>query len=180
MNHNFDAVYQFQQELFDFLRNRFNVVNKIFFFSDGAGSQYKNKKNFYQLCQYKKTQNFDVEWHFFATSHGKGPCDGIGGSFKRNAMKTSLQRPFENQITNAKELYEWAISKDSTMTYRFCTKESYAEIETELIYTFKNVQTVTGTQKFHSFIPINDNEIRALRYSTSNESRTFQLIKKYN
>jgi hypothetical protein len=22
------------------------------------------------------------EWHFFATSHGKGPCDGIGGTLK--------------------------------------------------------------------------------------------------
>ena len=31
-----------------------------------------------------------AEWNFFATSHGKGPPDGVGGFIKREAAKASL------------------------------------------------------------------------------------------
>ena len=51
--------------------------------------------------------DFDVEceWHFFATSHGKSPCDGIGGMVKRTTGGTSLQRPYENQILTPQDMY---------------------------------------------------------------------------
>jgi hypothetical protein len=39
----------------------------------------------------KKDFNVEAEWHFFATSHGKGLCDGIGGTVKRMARRASLQ-----------------------------------------------------------------------------------------
>jgi hypothetical protein len=42
-----------------------------------------------------KTLNEDsgvlAEWHFFATSHGKSACDGVGGTLRRLAPKASLQ-----------------------------------------------------------------------------------------
>jgi hypothetical protein len=31
------------------------------------------------------------KWHFFTTSHGKFPCDGIDGTLKRLARWASLQ-----------------------------------------------------------------------------------------
>jgi len=34
----------------------------------------------------------------FAISHGKPPCDRIGGIMKRTATKVSLQRPYKGQI----------------------------------------------------------------------------------
>ena len=37
-------------------------------------------------------------WSFFATSHGKSPCDGLGGKVKRKIVPASLQRPITNQI----------------------------------------------------------------------------------
>lgn len=176
LKHNYDAVFQFQQELFKYLREKFGTIDKIFFYSDGAGSQYKNKKNFYQLCQYKKNENFDVEWHFFATSHGKGPCDGIGGAFKRNATRASLQRPYTNQITTAKDLYEWAIASESTIEFRFCTEVDYNRVERHLKSKFNKVLTISGTQKYHSFIPIDEKHIKAVRFSDSEEFETFLLI----
>ena len=52
-----------------------------------------------------------AEWHFFATSHGKGPCDGVGGTVKRLAARASLQRPINNQITTPRQLFEFAESE---------------------------------------------------------------------
>ena len=68
-------------------------INKLIYFSDGAASQYKNFKNFINLCHHEKDFDMKAEWHFFATSHGKVPCDGLGGTIKRLAAKASLQRP---------------------------------------------------------------------------------------
>ena len=59
------------------------LIKKLYFISDGAASQYENRKNFASLCQLKNKYKIEGEWHFFATSHGKGPCDAIGGTLKR-------------------------------------------------------------------------------------------------
>lgn len=68
-DHYFPQVYLFKRKLVDYLKNKFGNVNKIFFFSDGAPMQYKNKKNFFDLCQ-MKMKGIETEWAFFATAHG--------------------------------------------------------------------------------------------------------------
>jgi hypothetical protein len=47
-------------------------------------------------------------WHFFATSHGKSPCDGIGGTVKRLTARASLQRPLNHQILTPQDMFEFA------------------------------------------------------------------------
>ena len=69
-----------------------NIVKKVYDFSDGAASQYKNKKNFVNLAFHNR--DFKNR-HFFATDHGKGPPDGLGGTVKREAARASLKRPLE-------------------------------------------------------------------------------------
>ena len=53
-------------------------------------TQYKNRKNFVYLAYHTEDNNIPAEWHLFATSHGKGSCDGIGGTLKRHATRVSL------------------------------------------------------------------------------------------
>ena len=48
---------------------------------------------------------------FCATSHGKGACDGIGGTVKRAAHSESLRRPYANQILDVESLYKYLSSK---------------------------------------------------------------------
>ena len=48
-----------------------------------------------------------IVWNFFATSHGKSPCDGIGGTVKRLTTKASLQSPVDHQILNASDMYKF-------------------------------------------------------------------------
>ncbi|CAH0553558.1 unnamed protein product [Brassicogethes aeneus] len=54
-----------------------------------------------------------AEWHFFASYHGKGPCDGVGETLKRGAARASLQLPFDKQISNPRELYQWAAQSNN-------------------------------------------------------------------
>lgn len=73
LQHNFFAVFAFQRKLVDYLRReeKFQHINKLTFFLDGAPTQYKNKYNFFNACLFKEHFGFDAELHYFATSHGE-------------------------------------------------------------------------------------------------------------
>jgi hypothetical protein len=110
-------------------------------------------KKFINLCYHKEEFNVEAKWHFSATAHGKGPCDGIGGTVKRLAAKASLQRPYDNQILTPIQLYEWAKQNISGIHFTFSTQEDYIESEKFLEERFKQAITIKGTQQFHSFTP---------------------------
>lgn len=65
--HDSCAVNLFNSKLICFLGKQFGIENikKIYYFSDGATSQYKNKYNFINLFYYKKDFKVDAELNFF-------------------------------------------------------------------------------------------------------------------
>lgn len=69
-NHFFEQVFLFKRKLVDYMKNKWTNVTKIFFFSDGAPTQYKNRKKFYDMCRMKIDDGLETEWAFFATGHG--------------------------------------------------------------------------------------------------------------
>lgn len=66
LNHDTIAVYLFQKRLISFLKCSLTCIpKKIIYFSDGSAAQYKNQKNFLNLCKHKS--DFGIiaaEWHF--------------------------------------------------------------------------------------------------------------------
>ena len=64
------------------------TVKSVSIRSDGPSSQFKNHYIAASLHALEK-QGIKILWNFFATSHGKGPVDGIGGSVKRHVWTTS-------------------------------------------------------------------------------------------
>lgn len=176
LKHDVVAVYLFQKRLLTFMQQKFNAIEIVKFFSDGAGGQYKNKKNFYNISEYKQKYGIDVEWHCFATSHGKSPCDGIGGTLKRNARRESIRRT-ENHILSSQDLYNWASSNDSTMVFIHCTEQDHEETKEELIGKYNKVKRIDGTQQLHSFIPIAEGKFSVKKYSESTISQTVKLTR---
>ncbi|MCH2405823.1 MAG: hypothetical protein MK200_06480 [Nitrosopumilus sp.] len=97
-DHGAPTVHTFISKVLPYIKEIIPNLKKVYYYSDGAGSQYKNCKNFTNLSFHKDDFDVDAEWHFFATSHGKSPCDGIGGTVKRLVALESLRRPLQNQI----------------------------------------------------------------------------------
>ena len=62
-------------------------------------SNTKTEKNFINLAHHFGDFGIEVQWHFFATSHGKGPYDGIGRTIKREA---ALKQPYSGMILTLK------------------------------------------------------------------------------
>lgn len=181
IKHDITAVYQFQVKLFEYIKQDPKFANiaerlkDVIFFSDGAGGQFKNRKNFFNMSQYKERFEFNVEWHFFATSHGKSACDGIGGTFKRNARRASIQN---NIIRDAKELFDWAKKNDaSRVLFFFCTQEEYETTSVELANRYVNVKVIKGTQSHHSFKAVGEGEILIRRFSSSDVFKVVKMLK---
>ena len=72
-------VYLFQTNLITFLKKECSTPDKIIYFSNGAASQYKNRKNLNNLCHHQADFGIKAEWHFSATTHGKSTHEGLGG-----------------------------------------------------------------------------------------------------
>ena len=51
-------------------------------FTDGPSSEFKNKYMIKVLNDLSNPYEKPFEWKYFATSHGKGVVDGIGGRAK--------------------------------------------------------------------------------------------------
>lgn len=176
LKHNHIAVRLFLKKSYEFIKDKLPNIKKIFHFSDGAGGQYKNKMTFFNLSKMKEEFDLEAEWHFFATCHGKGPCDALGGVLKRNAAKASLQN---NEILTAKQLYDWAVSQvDSKINYAYFSSKDYNVFEAEIKNRYNNVKPIPGTQKYHCFIPFNYKSIIVKEYSFCKKEKYVTFMKK--
>lgn len=166
LKHDVSMVYEIQKTMTAFLKENHPHIKEIHYFSDGCAAQYKNKYNFVNLCLHERDFLLRAQWSFFATSHGKTECDGIGGTVKRIARRESLQRPLEKQIITVTELFDFCKTRIENISFHFISKEEVKLTRPALESRFKGAQTLPGTRSFHNFQPQNDSQtIEARRIS---------------
>ena len=128
--------------LLEVLKVKHPAIKKVHYFSDGCAGQYKNRYNFINLCFHKEDFELLAEWNFFATSHGKTACDGIGGTAKHLTLKASLQRPVSNQILNPRDMFSFCneniIGIQDCFLGNFVSKEAVLEAAASLQERFSN------------------------------------------
>ena len=112
-------VYDLQNILTQHILQKLLNVKKIIFFSDGCAGQYKNFKNFLNLTYYETDFGIVAVWIFFATSHGKSPCDGLGEAVKRKLTNVSLKRPLQDQIVTPQKCYTEAQALTPSVMFLF-------------------------------------------------------------
>lgn len=154
MKHDTNTVHAFIATLITFLKNTLEFKNCIYF-SDGASSQYKNYKNFINLCKHKEDFGIDAEWNFFATSHAKSPCDGIGGTVKRLVAWASLQMIDGGCIDTPQQMFNWCCKSITGINFCFISNDHVSNNVTnfKLEERYSQCMTVPGTKSHHSYIP---------------------------
>jgi hypothetical protein len=129
------------------------------------------------LTLHQKDFNIDAEWHFFATNHGKGPSDGVGGTLKREASRESLRRPLNNQILTARDLYDFAALKLPNMAFGFATQRLYNDELSGMAEVIASARTITGTQRLHAFIPAGvEGKLMVREFSASAAPRVERVL----
>lgn len=88
------------------LKTKLTQVNQYYIFCAG---QFKNKFTLSNICLFEKDFDVQVEWNFFASSHGKGAVDGVGGVVKRTAWQAVKAR--KTIITSAYEFFLYVSKK---------------------------------------------------------------------
>jgi len=118
--------------------------------TDGPASQFKNK---YIIAAMKELSRncHDVKlvWNFFATSHGKGPVDGVGGTLKRIAADKVRSRQC---IINGMADFIAAVQHSSiTVTSMTADAVKQHECELHLDNIFSEAKAIKGISDFHCF-----------------------------
>ena len=79
LGHDKNSIYFYNKFIIDDIRSKGAKVDTVNYWSDGPSSQFKNQFNFTNLLFHEYDHHASADWNFFATSHGKGENDGVGG-----------------------------------------------------------------------------------------------------
>ena len=118
------------------------------------------------LCNHYNDFNLSAEWIFFATSHGKSPCDGIGGTVKRCVDRSSNQS-LDSPINTPKLMYEYCNNKIVNISFYFLDIDYIINhINTyKLEERYNTCNKCSGIRSHHSFVPIDNFSFRMKRIS---------------
>ena len=94
--HSKETVIAYVDRLLDVLPSN---IKSTSFWSDGPSSQFKNRFHIASIIRLQNHHDIEITWNYFATSHGKGPVDGIGGSVKRHVWSQVSSR--KQQVDSA-------------------------------------------------------------------------------
>jgi hypothetical protein len=139
------------EEIFKNLVHSHPGVRRIEVFSDGAASQFKQRYLFANLHSWEIKFGVQLAWNFFATSHGKGAVDGLGGTVKRSVWRHI--RAGRASITNATEYAAVAKDRNPGTHVIFIPASDIEEKENMLKEHWDGVLSGPGTQSLHSIKP---------------------------
>lgn len=176
LKHDSVFVYATIKSLIAELKARFKDVDQITYFSDGAPAHYKNRSTFSILSYHYRNFGVKAKWNFFATAHGKGPCDGLGGTVKRKVYHENLKQDTENQIKNAEEMFKFCVKtwKPTVIKFHLLTSNDILNAFNDVKIRFDKSRPIVGSRSFHSFVPLSIHLMEIKKLSSSEES---QLVK---
>ena len=176
LQHDSLAVHAFLYPIIEHIKRINTRIKKIKYFTDGSAAQYKNKKNFANICSHVDDFGLQAEWHFYASCHGKSACDGIGGTLKRHARLYSLQKTSTGHISTPKELFEWADSHLQSIKCFYVDKTQVADRVRRIESRMSLALPVKGTRAMHCFIPINSFQLKASPLSIECDFKVFHVL----
>ena len=124
-------------------------VHTLHVWTDGPSSQFKNRFIVAILPWLAKKFDIDIHWHYFATSHGKGCVDGIGGMVKRMVAEKVRQR--RSIVRDAKSFFDCTkILKSETGFFLITLEQISNFVKDEKINDiFDSAPDVKGIKRIH-------------------------------
>ena len=127
----------------------------VHYLSDSPSSQYRNRHIIRVISAHKSIFGVDCTWTWFESGHGKGPCDGVGGTAKRNA-DMAVKR-LDANISNAHSFAEWGNRSGGKLEYEVVNGAEYDVAKVEL--NQMEAKVVAGSQSFHAAIPVGNGDV---------------------
>ena len=153
LNHDKTAVVSFNQAILKDAQHKLPFrISQVHYWSDGAASQFKNRYMFANLLHHEEKFGFNADWSFFATAHGKGPIDGIGGEVKRCVWRAAVLQD-RIVVNNANEFYTAAMDLCRKITVLWVDKVAIEKTAASLQELWSRTIAIRGTLQLHFLRP---------------------------
>lgn len=120
----------------------------IHYLTDSPSSQYRNRTIAYLISHHVTLFGIQGAWIYFEAGHGKGACDGVGGSSKR--MADEAVKHEKVVIQNAQDYYEWGKETSSLTKYFFYSSKEVEKSRVEI--ASMTTTPIKGIMKSHAMI----------------------------
>ena len=162
--HDKKAVAVFMSQVFEkFIKKKHPEIKQVYVFSDGPSSQFKNKyiANFIHVLN----KIVPMQWNYFATSHGKGVVDGIGGTVKRIVWNAVVSR--KATVVDAQSFVELDSSISKSANISLVNKKEIKHISESigLEKCFSEAKPLPGISRFHCIEPQGNGSVNCCLYS---------------
>ena len=158
--HNASMVKAMICNLIPTIKAEYPALKYVHYLTDSPTSQYRNKSIFELLTRHDSLFGVGARWDYLESGHGKGPCDGLGGSVKRSADMAVKQG--KAVIQNGKDFYRWAEKQtdaETSVSYYFVTQEMYNAAADDMKEKAASIKAVNGTFKIHAVVPVGENKV---------------------
>ena len=166
IHHGKEAVCTFLIKLLNEALSKYPSIRHVDVFTDGAASQFKNKFLFCFLStKLPSVVDIQLSWNFFATSHGKGAVDGVGGTVKRAVASAVNSRSCV--VTDASSFAEAAKSRCPNICILLVSAEdidNFSKSHT-LEETWQLATAIPNTQAIHCVEILSNTSDRGITYS---------------
>ncbi|XP_076109458.1 uncharacterized protein LOC143078484 [Mytilus galloprovincialis] len=158
LGHNFGAVYAFIKDIVNEMKAAVNDIKMVHYWTDSPSSQYRNKSAFYVVSDHKNLLGIQAIWNYFETGHGKGPCDGIGGTSKRTADLAIRQGKIV--VQNASDYFEKVGPLHKSASYCFVSSKDIDICRKEVEEINKSLIALKGTMQVHQVASVSKGRVK--------------------
>lgn len=149
LNHGKVSVWVFMHSVIKELKSEMPQLSKLKIFSDGCAAQFKNKFTLSNLLFFEEDFSVKAEWNFFASYHGKGAVDGVGGRVKHSVWLAVKSR--KRLINTAEDFYNCAREVTPGIKVLFITALEVKSAENKLQARWESVNYIPNLQSLHHF-----------------------------
>jgi hypothetical protein len=146
-SHSASTTFAFIEKMIPKVQQELPNLTYVHFISDSPASQYRNKSIVKLLLNFPVFfPGLTASWEYLEAGHGKGPCDGIGGSVKKSA---DIYVKKGGIIGNSTDFCTWAQENLGHMNSVSVTPDEVQNSERKL----KNPSALKGLSLVHTLRP---------------------------
>ena len=147
LGHNFGHVFTIMKNIISEIKEIVPDLKMVHYWTDSPSSQYRNKSAFYVISDHENIFGVPAIWNYFESGHGKGPCDGVGGTSKRIADMAIKQGKII--IQDASDYFQKVQLLHKSAVYRFVSAEEIETNRQEVAEFNKSLVPIKGTMQVH-------------------------------
>lgn len=169
-----DTIYVFLNELFDLIHREDESPTSPsaeIIWSDGPASEFKNRYMVKLTTMLSGKHEKTFFWKYFATSHGKGVIDGVGGNIKRLVREKMMSQDANVVIQSAKDFADLA-SRLVSKTRVIYIPASEISQKINAVLPWQNTKPIPGISNFH-YIKTSQKTVECRIHSLSDEIKMF-------